>query len=356
MLPNQLFETAGASLIRTHELLRGGLRERDIASMQRVGELFRVRRGYYVRQSTWDDALPELRHAIAIVAAHRATHTGPVFSHRSASVVHGWPVWSAWLTHAPGNPRQVQTISAVPGAGKLTATRQRHLAALDDDDIVLASPAPGSNQLQHTSPERTLFDLARAEPFSVALVAADAHLHETASTGRKVDALQVAGWRARMQARSSAYAGRPGVRAVRMLARHADPWAESPLETISRLRFLQLGISVETQVSVPAPDGRKYFVDFYAPELGFWGECDGKSKYVGAEVDGHATAELLYAEKRRHDWIAGTTNLRGIRWGVREVLTRDRFARHLEAHGVAVPGLPSPLLEPETRWFLAKLP
>lgn len=227
---------------------------------------------------------------------------------------------------------------------------------LNDDDVVSASPVPSLDKFHHTSPERTLFDLARAEPFSVALVAADAHLHETASTGRKVDALQVAGWRARMQARSRAHAGRPGVRAVRMLAQHADPRAESPLETISRLRFLQLGISVETQVSVPAPNGNRYFVDFYAPELGFWGECDGKSKYVGAAGDGHSTAELLYAEKRRHDWIAGTTNLRGIRWGVREVLTRDRFATHLKAHGVAVPGLPSPLLEPETRGFLKQLP
>ena len=141
-----------------------------------------------------------------------------------------------------------------------------------------------------------------------------------------------------------------------MLAQLADARAESPLETASRLRFQQLGIAVELQVPVPAPDGGLYFVDFLLPELGVWGECDGKSKYVGPDTGGHATAETLYAEKRRHDWITGTMNLRGIRWGVREVLTLDRFARHLSAHGIAVPGLPSHEFDAETRSFLARVP
>lgn len=347
---SELLESAAPHVLRRQDLERSGIGDRRITALERSGELVRVRAGSYVPREYWEAALPEARHAIAMLAARAATKLPPVFSHRSAATLHGFPAWSGWLSPKTSDPLRVHTT--VSRGTNATSTRiiRRHIAELVPDDVTQVAGFAG------TAAELTLTDLARSDAFPVALACADAHLRTTARSGRGVHNDAWLGWRERLWQRAAAMPGYSGVRAVRALAELGDPRMDSPLETMSRLRFLQLGLVPEIQVPVPAQEGGQLYLDFAFPRLGFWGESDGKSKYTSTEFAGISSpAEVVYREKRRQEWIMGTTGLRCIRWGVSEVLTLDRFAAHLRAHGLTFPAQPSPLHSPETALFLAAL-
>lgn len=193
-----------------------------------------------------------------------------------------------------------------------------------------------------TSAERTVFDLARSEPFPIALACADAYVKSAFRVRRRVDQAALQAWRDRMVDRADHMPRGRGMGAVRAIAAIADPLADSPLESVSRLRLLQLGLVPELQVGVPSERGGTYYLDFLFRELGVFGECDGKSKYTNPELRGGNTAdEIVYAEKRRHDWIAGSQGLRGVRWGAPDTITAALLGRHLSAQGIRVPGRPT---------------
>lgn len=221
---------------------------------------------------------------------------------------------------------------------------------------VTHSDTAGFSGLQVTTAERTLFDLTQTEPFEVALACADQHLRATARTGTVVDSEAMQGWRDRTLARiggkqSSAWSTR-----ARALVALADPRADSPLESISRLRFLQLGIDVELQYPVRSERGGIYLLDFWLLNAPYFGECDGKHKYTDPGLrGGRSPEEVVYQEKRRHDWVSGSTGRRGLRWGAPDVMTVAAFAKRLRAFGVAIPGAPSQRYGPEVAALLASL-
>lgn len=363
--------TARRELLHTAQLRRLGLPDRAIAARVRGGELVRLRPGYFVGAALWESLFPEQRHTLVLLAAQRAAAGPLAFSHRSAAVLHDLPVWSAWLGQRSPDVRRAQTTVARRARGGVNQVMARHVAALPPCDLTEV------HGFAVTTAERTLLDLARGDEFSVALAAADALLVRAVERSRDGrgsgghgrnryggdgyggDAHReaLAAWRSRAFESIARQSGNPGVRAQRALVALADSRAESPLETLSRLRFLQLGVGVDIQVPVMAESGGALRLDFVLTGLGVWGECDGKAKYTNASMRRERTPEeVVYAEKRRHDWVAGTTGMRCIRWGVREVVTRDRFAAHLRAHGIAVPGAPSRALGPAVAGFLAGLP
>lgn len=207
-----------------------------------------------------------------------------------------------------------------------------------------------------TSAERTVFDLARSEPFPIALACADAYVKRAFIVGRNIDHASLQAWRERMIQRADHMPRGRGMGAVRALAAIANPLADSPLESVSRLRLLQLGIVPELQVGVPSERGGTYFLDFLIRELGVFGECDGKSKYTNAALRAGRTAEeIVYAEKRRHDWIAGSQGLRGIRWGAAEAISAAILEQHLRAQGTHVPGRPTRSYGAQVARFLGGL-
>lgn len=347
-------DAARRALVTTASLRRAGLTLRGIALQVRSGALVRVRRGYFVAADEWAALFPEHRHLIAIVAAQAAAARTLVFSHRSAATLHGLPVWATWLgavAESP-DPLRVDVMAASRGSGNSTGLLVTH-----------ASPVPAAELctvagLAATSPERTLIDLARTGSFSVALAAADSllrHRHAASRFGADDDAVHA--WRAATGAWLRTRKKWRGAIAVAALSELADPRAESPLESQSRLRLAQLGVSHELQVPVQSPTGSTLRLDFRLSGQPFWGECDGKSKYFDSGMRGdQSTARIVYEEKRRQDWISGTTGLRCIRWGVREVISLDRFAAHLRAHGVQIPGPGASPYSPATAAFLARLP
>lgn len=362
-------------LTPTRGFERAGYNDRRLAAAVRARQLTRIRPGWYMPSGFWDAAAPATRHLTAILAAHLAADTPPLFSHRSAAVLHGLPVLpfgqmrvdfppahylvagrTGPRTRLAPRPHQVHVTVSPDSTGNSNRSVLRHQASVGFHERAEVGG------LSCTSTERTLLDVARTEPFAIALACGDALLRDRFRSSRHLpDELAVAStlaaWRRQLLVASAPWAQRAGAVAVRALARLADPRADSPLESVSRLRFLQLGFDAELQVRVRSGHRRGFSLDFLLPGLGVWGECDGRVKYTDAALRaGRSAAEVVYDEKRRQDWIEGTTGLRCIRWGAAEVASPELFAEHLRAHGLCVPGRPVTTYGAETAEFLARLP
>lgn len=343
-------------LLSTRELFQTGLTERNITSRVRSGELARLRQGAYLHGARWSAASPADRHLTAMIAAQQAATNRHVFSHRSAATLHGLPAWSAWLARIFGSPvRGFADPKAVEVTHPMRHGSQsefmiHHRGALSAADIVTAIG------FSCTSPERTVIDLARTEPFGIALACTDALLRHMFRLGRQLDTQSWRSWQAQLIDYTLRHRGHRGMSTVRVLAALADPRSDSPLESVSRLRFLQLGIPVELQTPVPAEDNGTLYLDFTFPGLNIFGECDGRAKYTDEDLLGDQTpTEVLLKEKDRHDWVTGSTKMRGVRWGASHVTSAAVFAKRLRAFGIPVPGFPSPELDRETRSLLHRL-
>jgi len=231
---------------------------------------------------------PDKRHLVARrthavqAAAETILRPGHVTSGRSAAIQHGLPTLN------------------VPTSAEVTARRDVgngrrgpahvHRAGVEEDEVVDWYGAPVLDVA------RTVVDLARHDRWD-GLMAADAALREsTTSTARIGAALD----RARQW---------PGVRQAREVLALADPRAESPLESITRLRMHDDGFPPVT----PQLWIGRYRVDLAVPELGLVVEADGRVKYATGDVRDDA----LWQEKQREEAI------RRAGWWVERVLWTD---------------------------------
>ena len=76
----------------TRTLLNQGFDYDDLRRLHRGGELIRVRRGAYALENRPDLAVEERHHRLISGTAPQL-RDGAVFSHGSAAVLHGVPVW-----------------------------------------------------------------------------------------------------------------------------------------------------------------------------------------------------------------------------------------------------------------------
>jgi len=297
----------------------------------KTGEAVRVHHGWYVSAETWGRLSREDQHLALILAVSHCAKVPPIFSHVSAAVLLGLPVVSAL-------PAPVHITTGARGAGNRSQNVVRHPTPIDDDDLVQIEG------LTCTSPDRTIFDLCRTARPQTALSCADGHLRDSFRVHRSVDKSSLDEWRASMAARAGRARSVYGVRSVPRVLELADPRKDSPLESISHWRLHRLGYEVALQVPVPGPDGGTYYVDFELLGLDVFGECDGKFKYTGDALSKRRSAEeQVYAEKRRDDWVQGSSGKRVIHWGFTDVATPQRFADRLGAFRVPVPRPPHPL-------------
>ena len=354
---------AGEYVSSTVDLARAGGTERQIAAVVGAAPPVRHTLGWYGNAMRGDAAKPEDRHLAALVAAKQSTERTGVFSHRSAATLLDLPVWSDWMVPSrekssveergpveAADPLTLHTTTQAPARGSFAPLHVRHRCALDRADVVEIEGFPC------TSPERILFDLARTESFEIALACADAWLRRSARVGYEVDERAWESWRMRLLARAGEIPRGHGVVAVRVLAALADPRADSPLESVSRLRLLQLGFEVDPQFRVVSERGTLLHLDFRFRGLNVFGECDGKAKYLDPDLRGERSADEVFAEeKRRHDWVTGTTRMRGVRWGASDVLTAARLGRRLRSFGLTVPARPTLEFGSEAAEFLKRL-
>ena len=229
---------------------------------------------------------PWVLHRRRIEAAAATLQPGSMFSHTSAALIHGLPLLS-------GRYGVVDVIRTNGGHGEITETMHARSATLDADEIADVDGLPV------TSLARTATDLIRQLPFMEAVMVADAAL-------LKGETLE------NLLARTAQ--GR-GCRMAAAVLAFADGRAESPGESISRVKIHKAGL--------PIPDLQRNLHDAngeFLARTDFWweghrlaGEFDGIVKYEALVPEGKTVADVIRAEKRREQALRDE-GIEVIRW------------------------------------------
>ncbi|MCL2092394.1 MAG: hypothetical protein FWH11_14535 [Micrococcales bacterium] len=239
-----------------------------VAARVRAGTWEPLVRGSYIAAGTVDG--PKERALAEIVAVHQRLRLPHWFSHESAALLWGLPLWR--------DATAVHLRQASRSAQRQAQPVRRHISAVPDQHQAEVGGLPV------TSLALTAVDCARALPPLDALVIADAALRAGADRTQIADLLD--GLR-----------GRNGTRTAAAVLAAADPGAESAPETAVRYHLLVAGLPVpQTQVEVPTWRGT-YWADLGYPQWQLLIEYDGRTKYDGDE---------WFREKRRQDAIMET--------------------------------------------------
>jgi len=327
-MPRKITIVDALALLRSRADLReSGMSDRAISKAVADGILKRVRHGWYITRQDWSNLWPEGKHLVHIVAVHRDTgSSGPVFCGVSAAVLHGYPLYR----HTPEKVHVLVTggrhVSSVPDV-------MRHEGRIAADDIV------SIDGMLVTSPARTVVDVARTLGLEASVSIADASLRAAAVSRNVQNDERAAAWREELSRQLRSAAGLRGVRNARWVMEFADGRAQLPGESVSRLQFHRLGVRhIDLQVRVAAPNGGNFWIDFDLLDFDTFGEFDGKTKYTDEALRSHRTIEeVLLDEKRREDWIRGTTGRRVIRWGDEHSASANALRRRLRSFGLILP-------------------
>lgn len=285
-------------------------------------QLHHVRRGWYLALRTWSELAPESRHRAEVVAADlAASGTRPVFSHASAAVLWGLPLYRV-------RPTRVH-VTAPPDRRHSTSGILRHEGTVSPGDIV------ERDGIRCTSLARTVVDLARTVSPEAALAVADAALALVGGDPWEFDDTAEQALLADLAARVR----RPRLRGIvqaRRIVGLADGRAQLPLESVTRYRLHQLGFGrPRLQVPVDAPRGGRFWLDIAVDQCRTFVECDGRDKYLDDELRGERTAErVVLDEKIREDWVRGTTGWRVIRVTSADVASLATADAHFRAFGL----------------------
>jgi len=281
----------------------------------RAGEVQRVRRGVYTPVGADPPLRGAGRHVLTAFAA-AAQRDDPVFAGYTAALLHGMPAVGAI-------PAQVTFL-----AGGASGRIRNGVIELGRRADTVVETIGG---LRLTSLAEAVLEVGRRSPLVTALAMVDAAIGRRAEDDRRrsctLDELVA------LLDRRRPFRGSRRVAAA--LAR-ADPFAESPLESVSRLRFEEHGFPPpRSQFEVRLTDGRTARLDFAWPALGVWGEADGLGKYGGG---GPLAAATVIEEKRREDAIRAITGWRCVRWGWRDAWRGVPLARLLLDAGLPTSG------------------
>lgn len=301
--------------------------EREIARAVEHGRLRKLQRNRYVAGAVWEDLWPESRHLVELSAAAAEMRAGGgVASHESAGALRRLPFYrhvpeAVHITLPPGT-----RMSSRPGL-------KRHHDRLPEDDIDVLGG------IRCTSLDRTTFDLVRTLSPEAAVAVADAALGQVAMREGEYDDREAEVWRERMLERCRRYRASRGVRQAEQVIRFADGRSESPGEAVGRLQLRRLGFRrLRVQVPVRGPAGKDYRVDIEIEDVRTFFEFDGLGKYLEeSQRSGRTVEQVVLDEKRREDWIRGTTQKRMVRAESPHILTPAALAQRLAAFGVVPP-------------------
>ncbi|GAB3120332.1 hypothetical protein [Glaciibacter psychrotolerans] len=312
-------------LIPSAELQMAGLSSHVVAKLVARGTLVRIRRGVYADGALWRTVQAEQRYRMLVLATAHLAQTSQVYSHLSAAALHGLPLIGAW-------PNSVHTSQPGDSTGNTARFTTRHRCAGVLDTVEIAGRTV-------TTVQRTLVDVAASQSFLVAVTMIDHVLHqelmrvEKASRSRIVvpPALTTDDLLSELE-RVHPYAG---MRRAEQAITFSSGLAETPGESLSRVRIYELGFEVpELQVNFVGTDGRSYWVDFLWRRIRKIGEFDGLHKYLrGAILGDRDPGEVVIAEKRREralrrHWHSFT------RWEWDTAISPRRFYDFLSEHEV----------------------
>jgi hypothetical protein len=246
-----------------------GISREVLRRMVRVGLLRRVLKGVYVDAAADDDLRMRAR-AVSLVVPATA-----VVTDRTAAWLHGIDVLR------PGDHLVPPPVEVFQQPGH---TRVRTTATSGGERTLL----PGDIEVVHgvrvTTPLRTALDLGRLARRDHAIGALDALLRL-----ERFDRAQLLGGVERFR-------GQRGVVQLRELAPLADPRAESPGESVLRLRWLDARLPApEPQVEVHENGLLRARLDLGLPDLRFAAEYDG--------WEWHSAREQRRRDRQRRSWL-----------------------------------------------------
>jgi len=247
-----------------------GVSRHVLSRLSREGSVRRVLRGVFV-DATVPDTLEVRARALSLAVPESA-----VVTDRTAAWLRGVPAL------APGDHLVLPQVSVVRPRGE---TRVRHAAVrggirgLRPDDVEVL------NGVRVTTALRTALDLGRLVRRDQAIGALDALLR----TGEFS--------RSQLLGSLGRFKGYRGVRQLRELAPLADPRAESPGESVLRLRWLDVGLPTpDLQIALQDVRGRlRYRGDLGLARFRYLAEYDGE--------DFHSSAAQRAHDQRRRDWL-----------------------------------------------------
>lgn len=307
----------------------GGRSRKSLSRAFAAGDLVRVRQGFYVETGLWREATSAQRFMTTVKAVAGRLHQ-PVFTGATALALQGIPLAET--------PATVDVVTSTPSrAGLQTTMPGYHEAHLRDaDDLpyihrtrhVFREPPYSLNEplwpgiptsLRCVDLGEHLVDTLTSLDFSGALMATDSLL-----SGRNREGIRFG--RNELERLLKQETSGTATSPLGRVFRHASRLSESPAESLSRARMIELGFELpQLQVHLTGADGVDYRVDFWWEELGLVGESDGWGKY---STDGADPAESLRREKRREDALR-ERGYRFIRWDWTDASDPQRFAELL---------------------------
>jgi len=265
----------GGGLTTAAALAQVGVGRAYVARLVRTGRLVPVRRGVYTTGERWRSWDEFRERPLARVRAAELTVVVPhVLSHDSAALVHRLPLL---------RPQDAAVhISRLDLRGHRTQHGIEHHGATYDEAQVVRVDG-----LRVLDVARTVADLAREHGYRAGLVAADG-------------ALQLGVPKERLRDAAARMAGWPYSLTVRAVVKHADPGAESVIETLGRELLAECGLGpVETQFPVPTPRGVAWCDLRVGRHLV---ECDGRAKsrpLIDGGLADRDLEQILWDERRR---------------------------------------------------------
>ena len=304
--------SAQGNVFAPRDLQAWGIDPGICRTMTRRRHWIRLRQGVYADAAVVDAHQgPQHRHRLDLAAALRAL-IEPAFAFGlSSAVLHGLPLPHALM---PANEihllRRVGTDHRVLGdryvrrSGAPTVRITGH--ALDGLDMTTREHIPTVG--------RTVAALSAsaALPLDWAVAALDAVCFQDEQARTELSAL------------TDEWPLLLGIGTTRKAMPLVRTGAQSPLESISRVRLVSCGLP-EPELQVPMHDdqGLIGYLDMWWPTLGVVGEADGAMKYDDPRV--------LLAEKYREDRLRAV-GLAVVRWSWAEILADPhRVARRIRA-------------------------
>lgn len=279
----------------TAEARAVGLSRKVLRRMVDRGALREPLRGVFVDSARTDSVLLRVR------AAAKVIPPGSVICDRTALWVHGAAIVG------PDGRYEAPPIDVFRLAGGARVRRpqcQGGTRTLEPDDVMEL------DGVLVTTPLRTALDLGRLSGRDDAFAALDALM--------RVGGLAVGD----LSAQLPRFRGARGVRQLRQLVPWANPGAESPAESITRLRLYDEGLPAPTvQYEVRNTLGMVvYRLDLAYPELKLAVEYDGQEHHTSSADRAH--------DQRRRDY------LRRLGWTIVVLTTEDVYGRDPQAAAI----------------------
>jgi hypothetical protein len=314
----------GNGLISAEALRASGMTTHTVHQLVLRGQLAQVRRGWYVLRPKWSNARPEERYKFFVRATAAQAKSELVLSHHSAAVMHGLPLIGPW-------PATVHTLlpDAAGGSSHRLLTSHRTLA---EPQPVLIDGATVTSLI------RTVVDMVAGSSFLIGVTMVDHVLHQEEVRLRREQRTGLSETipitKDVLLAELHAVHPRMGRRAGERAIAFANGLSANAGESLSRVRFEELGFEVpELQVRFVV-QGRTYYVDYFWRGVRKIGEFDGGIKYTRAEVmAGRDVVGVVVAEKNREDALRPQADS-FTRWGWDLAYNARAFAQFLTDQNV----------------------